>query len=272
MFKIFESVPNISEGRNKKKLTFLLREVAKVPEVKILNFSSDYDHNRSVLTMIGTEQGIIQANIKLVQKAKQLLDLSKHKGIHPRVGVIDVLPIIPLLNSSMADAVKTAKKIGEFIESKLKIPVYYYGNAATHEKYRNLANIRREKYNITRHRTAGAVCVGARNFLVAYNINLDTQDKEIAFKIARVIREKYTDIKTLGLFLKTKNCVQISMNLINPLRTGPKKAYAAVAREAKKLKVRIKEQELIGFLPKQVIIAAKKFAGERKINGQFKKS
>lgn len=270
--QIFEAVPNISEGRDKKKLAHLLAEVEKTPGIKILDLSSDVDHNRSVLTFIGTVEGVRSASLTLVAKAKELLDIRVHKGIHPRVGIVDVLPIIPVLNSTMSEAISLAHEIGEGIESRFKVPVYYYGEAAKDEKYRILANIRREKYNIRQEQVAGAVCVGARDFLVAYNINLKTQDVEIARKIASLVRGKNSDIKTLGLYLDTKKCAQVSMNLVNPLRTDRVTAYKLVEAETKKLGVEIKEEELIGLVPETVKEAARQFESESAKNGNGKKS
>lgn len=272
MEKIFESVPNISEGKDDKKLVLLRSVVEKTSQVKVLDFSADPDHNRAVLTFIGTAKGICEANLNLLLKAKELLDIQAHVGIHPRVGIVDVMPIIPILNVTMTEAVTLAHELGEKIESRFKIPVYYYGLAAKVEKFRILANIRREKYNIKQERIAGAVCVGARDFLVAYNINLKTQDVAIAKKIASLVRKKNKDIKTLGLYLATKKCAQVSMNLVNPLKTDRRAAYKLVEAATKELGVEIKEEELIGLEPLTVLEAARQFADERIKDGSVKKS
>jgi glutamate formiminotransferase len=272
MKKIFEAVPNISEGRDQQKLNLFKNIVEKTPQVKVLDLSADPDHHRAVLTFIGTAEGIRAASFNLLIKAREVLDIRVHEGIHPRVGIIDVLPIIPVLNATMSDAVALARKIGEEIESRFKIPVYYYAEATKDEKFRILANIRREKYNIKQERTAGAVCVGARDFLVAYNINLKTQDVAIAKKIASLVREKNKDIKTLGLYLAAKKCAQVSMNLVNPLKTDRNAAYKLVEAETKKLGVEIKEEELIGLEPHLVQKAARQFADERTENGSIEKS
>jgi len=188
--KIYESVPNISEGRDLDKINQLLDVIRSVDDVRILDFSSDVDHNRSVFTFIGTEDGIIEANMNLMSKACEILNINEHSGIHPRMGIVDVMPIIPVWGCEISDAVKISHKLGKKIEENLDIPVYFYGYAASTPKERNLADIRRKGYNDKPHKTAGVVCVSARDFLVAYNVNLKSKNLDSAKKIAvQVIRE-----------------------------------------------------------------------------------
>lgn len=266
--KIFEAVPNISEARDQKKIKILLAVIRQTPQVLLLDYSSDVDHNRSVFTYLGSRQGVLAASFALVKKAQEILNITEHQGVHPRIGVVDVLPIIPLLDSSMTEAVALSHELGTKIEEKLKIPVYYYENSVKEERFRNLANIRREKYNIRVHPQFGSICIGARGFLVAYNINLETKNLAVAKKIAAEIREAnggLQHLKAIGLYLAEKGCTQVSMNLTNPEVTDTKKVYAAVADIVKKYDVTIKEEELIGLLPTAVLAAAEKIKEELKI-------
>ena len=266
--QIFESVPNISEGRDKQKIKTLLDALRPIENLKILDYSSDADHNRSVFTYIGTYEAVLRAGAALVQKAAEILDLREHAGVHPRLGVVDVLPIIPVYQTEMDDAVRLARELGAEIE-KIGIPAVYYEYAAQDPGERNLADIRRKRYNNT-HPKAGLVCIGARNYLVAYNINLETADVEIAKTIAKQIREHgggLRGVKALGLYLKSRNCAQVSMNLVAPEITGPQEVFAKVKSLAEGVGVQVKERELIGVLPNFVAREAQKLSEdiERKI-------
>ena len=259
--QIFESVPNISEGRDRKKIEILLNTIRSIENLKILDHSSDPDHNRSVFTYIGTREAILTAGLALVKKATEILDLREHEGVHPRLGVVDVLPIIPVKSADMADAVTLAHELGANIE-KFGVPVVFYEHAANEPEFRNLANVRRKSYNIKDYRT-GLVCVGARDYLVAYNVNLETTDLQIAKSIASRIRENgggLRGVKALGLYLKSRGCVQISMNLVRPAETGPRKAYARVRQLAEGAGVTVKEEEQIGVLPALVVREAQQLS------------
>jgi glutamate formiminotransferase len=268
---IFEAVPNISEGRDLEKLEIFAESLRKTDEIKLLDYSADPDHNRSVFTYIGTEAGMKAAAKKLLLLAKELLNIRQHTGIHPRMGVIDVLPIIPVLNTDMTAAVKIAHELGVFFIEELKVPVFYYEYAAKDKKSRNLAKIRAKSYNYQGHETLGSVCIGARDFLVAYNVNLETRELSVAKEIAKRVREssgglKY--LKALGLYLESKDCAQVSMNLVAPEITTKESAFAAVKKEALALGVQIKEDELIGLLPESVKIEASIFVTE--LEGKIK--
>jgi len=256
MIQIFESVPNISEGRDKKKIERLLTEIKTVRDLKILDHSSDTDHNRSVFTYIGTYNAVKEASLKLVKTAREILDINEHQGVHPCNGVVDVLPIIPVKNCEMSDAVRLSKDIGETIKNSLEIPVYYYENSAQDEKYQNLALLRADSYNLSRHKSAGFIAVGARDFLVAFNVNLDSNNLNEAKKIAEELREKKSHlrgVKALGLYLASRDIVQVSMNLTRPFEVGPEEVFQAVCKKAEACNMKVLERELIGKLPKAVI-------------------
>jgi glutamate formiminotransferase len=260
---IFESVPNISEGRDKKKIAALLDAVGAVENLRILDHSSDADHNRSVFTYIGTRAAILSAGLALVKKAAEILDIRAHEGVHPRLGVVDVLPIIPVYQAEMSAAAALAHELGGGIQ-KLGVPVVFYEEAALDPAAKNLADVRRKSYN-NAHKTAGLVCVGARNYLVAYNIDLAARDISVAKKIAGLVRERgggLPGVKALGLYLASRDCAQVSLNLCAPELAGPEKVLAYVKNLAEGAGVKIKGTELIGLLPETVARAARQLAGE----------
>jgi glutamate formiminotransferase len=185
--------------------------------------------------------------------------------VHPRLGVVDVLPIIPVLKAKMADAVRIARFVGTEVEARYHVPVYFYEYAALQPELRNLADVRRLKRYNKHHPTAGAICVGARDYLVAYNINLSTPDIEIAKKIASQLREKnggLPGVKALGLYLEKTHTAQVSMNLVDPLVTTPQMVYERVAELSTSCGVMIKDEEYIGLTPYRVIAAAQQFEQE----------
>lgn len=270
MEKLIECVPNFSEGKNKEIIKKIATSIKKSKGVKVLDINSDIDHNRSVITFIGSPEKVIEAMFLGAKTASKLIDLSKHKGVHPRIGATDVIPIVPLKNTSTQECVELAKKLGEKIGKELKIPVYLYEKATTREHNRNLSNIRNIGFEKLKFliktdqkrspdfgpknlRKAGAIALGVRNFLIAFNVNLKTTDTNIAKNIAKKIREKnggFKYLKALGLSLKSKNCVQVSMNFINYKKTPISKVFKKIEQEAKKYKTKILESELIGLIPK----------------------
>jgi glutamate formiminotransferase len=272
MEKILECVPNFSTS-NQKTVALILKSIEKIPNIKILDSTYDPDHNRSVITFLGEPTQVIKAAYKATKTAAKLIDLNKHKGIHPRIGATDVIPLIPLKNISTKEAIKYSFELGEKIAKELKIPVYFYEKSATTPKRKNLANVRNLGYeNLKKEiRTnperfpdigkksltkAGAVAIGVRDILVAFNVNLKTSDLEIAKKIASHIREKnggFKNVKALGLFLKKRNLAQVSMNFTNYKKTSLAKVFAAIKKEAKKYHTEILESELIGLLPKAAL-------------------
>jgi glutamate formiminotransferase len=267
---VIECVPNFSEGRDPQAIAAIAAAIEQVNGVALLGFESDADHHRSVITFAGEPAGVLEAAIRCVGKAGELIDLRKHLGAHPRVGATDVLPFVPLAGSTLDDCVRMAHQAGAEIWRRYSIPVYFYEEAARRPSRRHLQNVRRAGFDGqppdigdgAAHLTAGAVMVGARPFLIAYNINLATPDAAIARAIAVKIRESsggFRFVKAMGLHLKSLNRAQVSMNLTNFAEISLNELYAAVEREAANLRTHILESELIGFIPRQAYDQAPAF-------------
>ncbi len=268
MREIIECVPNISEGRNKEKIEEIIRNLQKTG-VKILDYSSDPDHNRSVITFVGDKDSVKEGALQVARDAVRLIDLRHHKGTHPRMGAVDVIPFIPVKGVKMEDCIEISKEVGKQISEELKVPVYLYAESATVPERAKLPNIRKGEFEgffdkikdpqwkpdfgePVVHPTAGVTAVGAREFLIAYNINLDTKDVKIAKKIARSIREssgglRYVQAK--GMELKDKGCVQVSMNILNYKKAPLYRIFEIVKMEAARYGVNVIESELIGLMP-----------------------
>lgn len=270
--KIVECVPNFSEGRRPEVIDQIAKVISAVKGVVFLDKEMDANHNRSVLTFIGPPEGVGLAAFRAAEKAAKLIDMTTHKGEHPRIGATDVVPFVPIQEVAMADCVAIAREVGKSIGEKLRIPVYLYEEAATRPERRNLANVRKGEFEGLRdelgvnperkpdfgpdkiHPTAGATVVGAREILVAYNINLRSDNLEIAKRIARTIRESSGGlpyVKALGVMLErsASKIAQVTMNLTNYKVTPVKKVFDVVRAEASKYKVEILESELIGLAP-----------------------
>lgn len=274
MAKIIECVPNFSEGRNKDIVEKILDEVRQTEKVKLLDYSSDKDHNRTVVTFIGKPEGVKMAAFKLTKKASELIDLRKHKGEHPRMGATDVIPFIPIQDVTMEECIKIAEELGQMIGEKLDIPIYLYEDAARTPERRNLAVIRKgqferffEKIKDPKwkpdfgpskvHETAGATVIGARVPLVAYNVNLATDNLDIANSIARKVRHIGGGLrfcKALGVELKERNIVQVSMNLTNFEKTAIYQAFEMVTMEARRYGIPVIGSEIIGLTPAKALI------------------
>ncbi len=268
MREIIECVPNISEGRNKEKIEEIIRNLQKTG-VKILDYSSDPDHNRSVITFVGDSDSVKEGALQVARDAVRLIDLRHHKGTHPRMGAVDVIPFIPVKGVKMEDCIEISREVGKQISEELKVPVYLYAESATVPERAKLPNIRKGEFEgffdkikdpqwkpdfgePVVHPTAGVTAVGAREFLIAYNINLDTKDVKIAKKIARSIREssgglRYVQAK--GMELKDKGCVQVSMNILNYKKAPLYRIFEIVKMEAARYGVNVIESELIGLMP-----------------------
>ncbi|MDD5593258.1 MAG: glutamate formimidoyltransferase, partial [Candidatus Margulisbacteria bacterium] len=265
MAKIIECVPNFSEGRDE---TIIDEIVDSVKTAKVLDLHSDPDHNRSVVTLIGSPEGVKQAAIDLTERAMQLLNVNDHAGVHPFIGVVDVIPFIPVKEATMQDAVVLAHQTGNDLWEKLKLPVYFYGEAAKIAERRDLPYVRKGSFhalinelNDPRRQpdvgrglnpNGGAVAVGARNFLIAFNVDLDTVEDDIAVSIAKAIREKdggLPGVRALGLFLESRGISQVSINITNHLETSLKVVYDEVVSWAKEYKVKILESEIVGLIP-----------------------
>lgn len=273
MTKLVEAVPNFSEGRRPEVLEAIASAIRAVPGVALLDVEADKDHNRSVFTFVGEPPAVKHAALDAAAKAVELIDMEKHQGEHPRVGALDVLPFVPLGDTTMDEAVALARSAGRELWERLRIPVYFYEEAATTPARRSLPDVRRGEYegrkkNITEpewlpdvgepcmHPTAGAAIVGARFPLIAYNINLATDRLDVAKAIAKKIREKdggLPGVRALGLELGGRNIVQVSMNLVNYLKTGLAEVFEAVKAEAEKASVQVLESELIGLVPLEAL-------------------
>ena len=248
MSKILECVPNISEGRDAAVIDAV---VGVLDMVDVLNVESDRDHNRTVITFVGDPEDVVEGAFRLVEKAAELIDMGSHKGVHPRLGAADVLPLVPLVGLKMEEVVEMARDLGRRITAELGVPVYMYEKAALIEERANLAEVRKnggEPDFGGEIGSAGVSVVGARDILVAYNVNLKSLDLGIAKEIARRVR-KIPSLKALGLMLK--ECAQVSMNLVNYRETNMSDAFAAVEEAAKKLGVEVLESELIGLAPQK---------------------
>ncbi len=271
--KIMECVPNFSEGRDPEKVKEIAAAVAAVSGVSLLDYSWDHDHNRSVITFLGEAEYVYEAALAAGNKALELIDLKCHEGVHPRVGAIDVVPFVPLEGAEMSDAVACAHRFGRTFAAGHGVPVFFYGEAAKNEANRELPNIRRgglpglikrlragecqpdEGPNVCPDRS-GAVAVGARMPLIAYNINLDSSDVGLAVRIAGRIRESSGGlpcVRALGLLLKTRNLAQVSTSLTNFQVTSLRKVFEGVKNEADLAGVDILESELIGLAPRAAL-------------------
>lgn len=269
--KIVECVPNFSEGRDIENINRIIDAIKSVEGVKVLDTESDKDHNRSVITFIGDPESVEEAAFRGCKKASELIDLNKHEGEHPRMGATDVIPFIPVSDLSMKECVSIAEKLGERIWNELKIPVYLYEEAARTPERKNLADIRKGEFewlkeNIEKrppdfgdriHPTAGATAVGAREFLIAFNVNLNTNDLSIAKKIAKAVRFKsggFRYVKALGFEIKERGIVQVSMNLTNYKKTPIYRVFEAIKSEADRYGVSIIGSELIGLAPMDALL------------------
>lgn len=272
--KIVECVPNISEGKNKELIEQCIDEIRNIKELKLVDYSSDPDHNRTVITFIGPIEYVIKGAFNLAKKASSLIDLNKHKGTHPRMGAIDVIPIIPLSNTTMDECIKASEELGKMIGEELNIPVFLYANSAKREHCKALPNIRKGEFEgfdeklccpewkpdfgpPNKHPTAGVTAVGAREFLIAFNVYLDTNDIEIAKEISKKIRESSGGHKFLqarGMFIEEKGLAQVSMNILDFNKLPLYRVVELVRLEAKRYGASIKETELVGLMPLSAVL------------------
>lgn len=276
--KLIESVPNISEGR---RTSVIDKIVAAVDGdgIRVLDVQSDPDHNRSVVTIVGRPEMIGEGVIRLVDRAVQLIDLGKHTGQHPRMGAVDVIPFIPVKGTTIEECISLSRDVGQEIAERFGIPVYLYERSATSAKRRNLATIRRgefegfaEKILLPEwkpdfgekrvHPTAGVTAIGARQFLIAYNINLATTDVKIAQQIAEAVRHRSGGlrfVKALGFSLEDRGIVQVSMNLTDFAKTPIHRVFEMVVREAERYGVMVIGSEIAGTVPRSALIATAEY-------------
>lgn len=267
---IVECVPNFSEGRRKEVVDRIVYSIRSVPGIKVLDVEMDPDHNRSVVTFTGNKENIQEAAFRGARAAVELIDLTKHKGEHPRMGALDVLPFVPIAGVSIEDCVEIANKTAARISKNLKVPTYLYEAAARRPERGNLENVRKGQFEGLReailtddsrypdfgprmlHPTAGATAVGARMPLIAFNVNLKSQDLKVAKDIAKKIRASnggLPKLKALGFDLPAKGFVQVSMNLTDYTVTPISKVFETVKKEAQERGVEIAESEVIGLIP-----------------------
>jgi glutamate formiminotransferase len=274
MERIVECVPNFSEGRKAEVVRALVEAVEAVEGALVLGTHVDADHNRSVITFVAPPDAIVEAAVRVVGRAAELINLSAHAGQHPRMGACDVLPFVPVRGVSVEECVTLAREAGRRIWEEHAIPVYFYESAATRPERRNLADVRRGGFELLRseiatrperapdvgeprvHPTAGACIVGVRPLLIAYNVTLDTRDLSIAKQIARRVRERdggLLHLKALGFELESRGVVQVSMNLTSYDVTNLHDAFEAVRREAARLGVEVIASEIVGLVPQAAL-------------------
>ena len=277
--KIIECVPNFSEGRDLEKIDKIVAPFRGKSGVKLLDYSNDEDHNRLVVTVVGEPEALKAALLEAVGQAVALIDLNRHSGQHPRMGAVDVIPFIPIKGCTMDEAIALSKEVGEQIATLYQVPVFLYEKSATAPHRENLAAVRKgefegmaEKIKLAewqpdfgpseRHPTAGTVAVGARMPLVAYNVNLGTADLNIASDIARKIRFiggglRYC--KAMGVELKERGIVQVSINMTDYTRTALYRAFELVKIEARRYGVAVVGSEIIGLVPMEALIDTASF-------------
>lgn len=272
--KIMECVPNFSEGRDRAKIEKIVDTFRAKAEVKLLDYSNDEDHNRLVVTVVGEPEALKSALLEAIGRAVELIDLTKHNGQHPRMGAVDVIPFIPLKGCTMEEAVALSKEVAEEVAAWYNLPVFLYEKSASAPHRENLAAIRKGEFEgmadkikqsewrpdfgpAERHPTAGAVAIGARMSLIAYNVNLGTSNLEIADSIARKIRFiggglRYC--KAMGVELKERGIVQVSINMTDYTRTALYQAFELVRIEARRYGVTVVGSEIIGLVPMEALI------------------
>jgi len=298
--KLVECVPNFSEGRNREKISAITKEIKSTPQVNLLDVDPGESTNRTVVTFIGSPEGVKEAAFKAIKKAGEVLDMSKHKGAHGRIGATDVCPFVPVSGVTMEDCIQLAHELGERVAKELGIPVYLYEEAAQKPERENLANIRTGEYEGLSEKLkdpewapdygkpvfnpkAGATVIGAREFLIAYNINLNTRDRRLAHEIALNLRErgrakrdrdgnivrdakgkaikipgKFKAVKAVGWYIEDYEIAQISINFINYKITPPHVVFDETIKEAEKIGLRVTGSELVGLIPKEALLMAGK--------------
>ena len=276
MNRIMECVPNFSEGRDKAKVEQIADAFRGKEGVKLLDYSSDADHNRSVITVIGEPEALKTAVIDAIGRAVKLIDLTQHSGQHPRMGAVDVVPFIPIRNVTMEAAVALSKEVAEAVGNQFQLPVFLYEKSATATHRENLATVRKGEFEglhekmllpewvpdfgpYAPHPTAGAVAIGARMPLVAYNVNLGTADLEIATAIAKKVRFVGGGLrycKAMGVTLEERGITQVSMNLTDYTKTAIYRAHELVRIEAQRYGVPVVGAEVIGLVPMEALVDA----------------
>ena len=303
--KLVECVPNFSEGRDKEKINTITKEIESTPKVKLLDVDPGESTNRTVVTFIGSPDGVKEAAFKAIKKAAEVIDMSKHQGAHSRIGATDVCPFVPVSGVTMEECIQIANELGEKVARELGIPIYLYESAAKKPERRNLATIRTGEYEGLPEKLkdpewapdygdpvfnpkSGATVIGAREFLIAYNINLNTRDRKLAHEIALNLREqgrakrdkegtiikdaegkaikipgKFKEVKAVGWYIEDYGIAQISINFTNYKVSPPHLVFDAARKEAAKLGLRVTGSELVGLIPKEALIMAGRYYLEK---------
>ncbi|MCL2367170.1 MAG: glutamate formimidoyltransferase [Oscillospiraceae bacterium] len=274
MSKVIQCIPNFSEGRDPEIIAKLAETAKSVPGVMLLDHSSDASHNRSVFTLVGDPEGIAEAAFKLCKIASELIDMTKHTGEHPRMGATDVIPFVPIRNVSIEECVEISKQVAQRIWEALKVPSFLYEYSATVPARQNLATVRKGQFEGMSekllqdewkpdygerkiHPTAGITAIGARPPLIAYNVNLNTSDLEIANAIAKMIRAAsggYKYVKAIGVMLEDRNIAQVSINMVNLEANPLYRVFEAIRFEAKRWGVEIIGSEIVGLAPAKALV------------------
>ncbi len=303
MTAIVECVPNFSEGRDMRVINAIAGAIASMQDVKLLSVEPDRDYNRTVVTFIGSPDAVVDAAFQATGRAAELIDMTLHSGEHPRIGATDVVPFVPVSGATMEECVRLAHRFGKRVGEDLGIPVYLYEEAATRPERKNLATVRKGEYEGLRAKLqdpawlpdygpaefnarSGATVTGARMFLIAYNVNLDTNDVKLANEIALRVRESgrvkkdaqgdpvldeggakvmipgtLRAVKAMGVLLEAHNIAQVSINLVNFHVSPPHIAFEEVKREAASLGVKATGSELVGLIPKEALLMAAAYYG-----------
>ena len=280
MNSIVECVPNFSEGLNRSIVDRIVEAILTVPGLCLMDMEMDADHNRSVVTFVGEKEMVGEGALRAIGKAAELIDLTRHQGKHPRIGATDVVPFIPVRNVTLEECVAIARLVGQEAARRYGIPIYLYEAAAARPERVQLENIRKGQFEGLReeigqfperypdfgapqiHATAGATVVGARKFLIAYNINLDTPNVSIAKEIARTVRQSgggLPHVKAMGVDLKSRGLAQVSMNLTDYEQTPISRAFETVKREAERLGAGISGSEVVGLIPQAALDSAAEY-------------
>lgn len=270
MNKIIECVPNFSEGKNKLVINQIFESAKSVKSVKVFELEYNKDHNRMLFTIVGEPEAVLSSAFSAIKKATELIDMNKHVGEHPRIGATDVVPFVPVSGITMEDCVVLSNKLAKKVAEELKIPVFMYEASAKRKENKNLADLRIGEYEGLKikmnkpdygpdkiHPTAGAIVIGARKYLVAYNVNLDTKDINIAKQIAKKIREKdggLPKVKALGFMVD--GYAQVSMNLVDFEITNFDDVYREIEKLALLNNVKIKNSEIYGMIPMESLVKA----------------
>lgn len=276
---IIECIPNVSEGRRPEVVEAIAAAIRAVPGVRLLDYSSDASHNRSVFTMAGDAAPITAAVLAMYERAIAAIDLRTHQGEHPRLGAVDVVPFVPIEGVTMAACVALAKDVARDVASRFAVPVYLYEDASANPERKNLEDIRRGEFEglaakmastgwapdfgpAAPHASAGASVIGARMPLIAYNINLNTDRLDVAKKIAAAVRHSsggFRYVKAAGFKLDERGIVQVSMNLTNYEKTPIHRVFETVKREAARYGVSILESEIVGLIPSAALNATAEY-------------